>query len=213
VSNANKETRQLLSFAKKVCRELVEMWEWQILTEEQTFVSSGTGTYDFATIIPDGDYDRPLTETEWDRSNQKKIVIVTAQEWQFIKSGVISDTGVYRWARVRGGQLLITPDAAGDTLVLEYISNFYAKAANGDKKATFTLDTDCPRFNENMVELGLKAYIKSEYGLPAEEDFDRYYDSAEKLIAQERPLKVLRPSHSPFKSKFVVNIPDANAGA
>lgn len=189
------------------------MWQWQALTEEQTFVSTGAGTYDFVTIVPDGDYDRPVTETEWDRTNQKKIVIVTAQEWQLIKSGVISDTGVYRWARVRGNQLLITPDASGDTLVLEYVSSFYAQDSGGTKKATFTADSDSPRFKENLVELGLKAYIKSEYGLPAEEDFDRYYDSAEKLIAQERPLKLIRPMRSPFKSNFVINIPDSGIGA
>lgn len=203
----------MLSFAKKVCRELVEMWQWQVLTEEQTFTSTGTGVYNFSTIIPDGDYDRPVTETEWDRTNQKKIVIVTAAEWQTLKSGLISNVGIYRWARVRGGELLITPDDAGDTLVLEYVSKFYAQDSGGTKKATFTVDTDSPRFNENLVELGLKAYIKSEYGLPAEEDFDRYYDSAEKLIAQERPLKVIRPTYPLYKSKFIVNIPDTGAGA
>jgi hypothetical protein len=213
VSNSNKETRQLLSFAKKVCRELVEMWEWQVLTDEQTFTSDGTGEYDFSSIVTDDDYDRPVTETEWDRTNQKKIVIVTAQEWQYLKSGLISNVGIYRWARVRGDKLLITPDDSGDTLVLEYVSSFYAKDSGGTKKATFTADTDSPRFKENLVELGLKAYIKSEYGLPAEEDFDRYYDSAEKLIAQERPLKVIRPTRPLYRSQFVVNIPDSGAGA
>ena len=189
------------------------MWDWQLLTEEQTFTTDGSGSYSFDTIITDGDYDRPITETEWDRSNEKKIQIVTAAEWQYLKSGIVSSLGIYRWARVRGDNLIITPDASGDTLVLEYISNFYAKDSNGTKKATFTADTDQSRFKENLIEIGLKAYLKSEYGLPAEEDFDKYYDSAEKLIAQERPLKVIRPNRQVNKSRFVVNIPDSGAGA
>jgi len=189
------------------------MWDWQLLTEEQTFVTDGTESYSFSDIITDDDYERPVTETEWDRSNERKIQIVTAAEWQWLKSGVISTVGIWRWARVRGNLLIMTPDNSGDTLVLEYISSFYAQDAAGVKKATFTLDNDDSRFSENLMELGLKAYLKSEYGLPAVEDFDKYYDSAEKLIAQERPLKVIRPQREIWKSQFVVNIPDTGAGA
>lgn len=213
ISNSNKAARQALSFVKKVCRELLEMHDWQALTEEQTFVTDGSGSYAFSTIITDSDYERPLTDTEWDRSNEKKVQIVSASEWQFLKSGIISQTGIRRYARARGDNLIITPDASGDTLVFEYISSFYAKASNGDKKATFTADTDSPRFQENLVELGLKAYMKTEYGLPAMSDMDKYYDSAQKLIAQEKPQKVIRPQRNIERSRFVVNIPDTGAGA
>ena len=212
ISNSNRETRQALSFLKKVHRELVEAYDWQILTKEQTFTTDGSGSYAFSDIITDGDYERPVTETEWDRSNEKKVQIVNAAEWQELKSGIITNTGIYRFARARGNSLLITPDASGDTLVLEYVSSYYAESSGGTRKATFTADDDVSVFNENLIELGLKYYLKDEYGLPAIGDGDKYYDSMEKLMAEERPLKVLRPHPAIYYSQYVVNIPDSGAG-
>jgi hypothetical protein len=188
------------------------MHDWQVLTKEQTFVTDGSGSYPFTTIVTDSDFERTVTNTEWDRSNEKKVLIVTPDEWQYLKSGIVSNTGVYRWARARGGNLIVTPDASGDTLVFEYVSSYYAKSAGGTAQATFTADTDTSYFKEDLLELGLKAYLKSEYGLPSEEDFDRYYDTAEKLMAEERPLKILRPERDVFRSAYVVNIPDSGAG-
>jgi len=211
ISNSNKETKQALSFLKKVCRELLEMHDWQVLTKEQTFTTDGSESYPFSTIVTDGDFERPNTATEWDRTNERKLQIVTASEWQYLKSGIVTNTGIVRYARARGGNLIITPDASGDTLVFEYVSNYYAKSSGGTAKATFTADDDTSFFKDNLLELGLKYYLKTEYGLPSQEDGDRYYDSAEKLIAQEKPQKVISPAIR--NSRFIVNIPDSGVGA
>lgn len=188
------------------------MYDWQALTKEQTFVTDGTGSYTMTSIVTAGDYERNLTKTEWDRSNNKSIQIVTADEWQLLKSGIISNVGVYRWARERGGNLIMTPDAAGDTLVFEYISSFYAKSSGGTGQSTFLADTDGSYFREHLLELGLKAYIKAELGLDAEADMNRYYDTADALFAQEKPAAVISPYKNIFKSRYIVNIPDAGAG-
>jgi len=135
---------------------------------------------------------------------------VTASQWQELKSGIISDTGIFRYGRARGGNLLLTPDASGDTLVLEYISSYYAKSSGGTRKATYTADDDTSYFNEDLLKLGLKYYLKSEYGLPTEEDALRYYDAMDELIAQEKPAKVIRSG--PRTSRFVINIPDSGIG-
>jgi hypothetical protein len=188
------------------------MHDWQVLTREQTFTSNGSGSYPFSTIVSDGDYERPLTNTEWDRSNEKKIQIVTASEWQLLKSGIISNVGIYRWARARGDNLIMTPDASGDTLVFEYVSNFYAKSSGGARQASFQADTDTSYFKESLLELGLKYYLKSEFGLPAEEDADKFYTAANNLMAQEKPMPVISPQINMFRSRYIVNIPDSGAG-
>lgn len=189
------------------------MHDWQVLTREQTFVTDGSGSYPFSTIVTAGDYERTLTNTEWDRTNEKKVQIVNASDWQYLKSGIVTNTGVYRWARARNGNLIVTSDTTGDTLVFEYISNFYAKSSGGTAQASFLADTDTSYFKEHLLELGLKYYMKSEYGLPTEEDADRYYTTATNLIAQEKPMPVIRPTTSVYRNKFVVNIPDSGAGA
>lgn len=137
-------------------------------------------------------------------------MIVTAAEWQELKSGLISNTGIYRYGRARGGNLLLTPDASGDTLVLEYVSSYYAKSSGGTRKATYTADDDTSYFSEELLKLGLKYYLKSEYGLPTEEDALRYYDAMDSLIAQEKPAKIIRPSVR--NNDFVINVPDTGVG-
>lgn len=211
ISNQNKEIKQALVLIKKICRELLEAHDWQVLTKEETFTTDGTGTYTLASIFTDGDYERVLTDTEWDRSNNKKLLIVSAAQWQYIKSGIISQTGVTRWGRVRGNNLIITPDASGDTLVVEYLSNYYATSSGGTAKATFTADDDTTPFKEHLIELGLKYYIKSENDLDATEDCDRYYSTMESLVSEEKPMPVLRPQGY-GRVPFVVNIPDTGAG-
>lgn len=213
MGNANRETRQSLAFLKTVSEELLRIYDWQVLTKEQTFTTDGSGSYALSTIVTDGDYQRMKTDTEWDRTNEKKIRIATAAEWQYLKSGIVSNVGIYRDARVRGGNLIVTPDSSGDTLVFEYISSFYALSSGGTAKATFTDDTDTSIFPESLIKLGLKYYLKTEYGLPSQEDALRYYDAIDSLQSQDKPAKVIRPARSVGKSPFVVNIPDTGIGA
>ena len=186
------------------------MHAWEDLTREQTFVTDGTGSYAIATIVTDNDYDRPYNGTEWDRSNQKMVQFVTPQEWQDLKSGIVTNTGIYRFARVRGGNMLMTPDASGDTVAFEYVSNFYAKSSGGTRKATYSDDSDTSAYPEDLLKLGLKYYLKTEYGLPATEDSFRYYDTIDSLMAQDAPAKIIRPKRQ--TSRFIVNIPDSGAG-
>ena len=189
------------------------MGDWQVLAKEQTFTTDATGSYPLSTLFTDGDYERFITDTEWDRTNQRKVTIITPADWQFIQSGVFSFVGINRYGRVRGDSLLLDPDdSTGQTLVTEYISSFYAESSGGTRKATFTADDDIAVFDETLVKNGAKAYIKSEKGLPAEEDFDRYYDAAEKKLAQDRPRKIIRGGTDLNNSRFLVNIPDTGVG-
>lgn len=210
VENLNRETRQALSFLKTISEEYVKYHDWQGLQKEQTFTTDGSESYAFSTIVTDGDFDRTVTETEWDRTNEKKVRIYTAAEWQELVSGIIATTGINRYARARGDSLIITPDASGDTLVFEYISKFYAVSSGGTAKATYTADDDTSKVPEPLLKRGLKYYIKSEQGIPAEEDMHRYYDYMDDLAGQDQPAKVIRGSRQ--RSDFVINIPDTGAG-
>lgn len=180
------------------------------MVKEQTFTSDGSGSYPFSTIVTDGDYGRVKNQTEWDRTNNRKIVIVTPAEWQALVSSSIGVIGVSRYGRARGANLLVTPDASGDTLVFEYVSNYLVEDSGGTAKLTFTADTDVSRLDEDLIEMGVKAYFKNEHGLDAVEDFDLYYSTMQEYISQEKPAKKITPNI--FKSKYIVNIPDQGVG-
>lgn len=210
INNPDAGVKQALSFAKKVLKEIYRAHTWEVLLKEQSFTTDGSGSYPFSTIVTDGDYGRVKESTEWDFSNNRKIYIVSAVEWQALVNSTIGTLGISRYGRARGGNLLMTPDASGDTVVFEYISNFLVEDSGGTRKLTFTADTDVPVFDEDLVELGLKAYFKNEHGLDASEDFDLYYSTMQEYIDQEKPSKIIRGRN--FKSKYTVNIPDTGIG-
>lgn len=180
--------------------------DWQVLSKEATFTTDGGGSYNIDNIATD--YYRPIFTTEWDRTNYKKIQIVSPQQWQALKGGLTALTGIYRYARVRGDSILMNPDNAGDDVYFEYISKNYVKAIDGSFKSEFTTDTDGVIFDEKLVELGLKYYLKNEDGLPAENDAKKYYSMLNNLVESEKPRAILRGLTDFTKSKFVTIIPD-----
>jgi len=203
--------RQAFAFVKKVLQEIYRAHDWESLIKEQTFVTDGSGSYAFNAIVTDNDYGRTKNQTEWDRSNNRKLYIVTAEEWQELVSSTVGIVGIRRFARARGGNFIIENDASGDTLVFEYVSNYLVNDSAGNSKLTYTEDTDVAILDEELIELGLKAYWKNELGLDAQEDFDAYYYALAELIGQEKPAKKIRGTSS-FRSNYIVNIPDTGVG-
>ena len=210
MGNSDSFARQALSLVNKVGRELLGQHDWRFLVKESTFTTDGTGDYTIGTdIITDGDFEHFISDTFWDRSNNNFISVVNAKQWQTLKSGAISDTGVVRYIRTRGDDLLMTPDTSGDTVALEYLSNYWIEDSGGTAKGSFTADTDTTKFPEYLIELGLVVKLKQAKGLPFSMDMDAFEREKERLIGGEMPLETLGPIP---RSNFVLNVPDTGIG-
>lgn len=191
--------------------ELLGQHDWRDLTIEDTFTTDGTGSYVIGTdLVTDGDFEHFVSDTMWDRSNTTQVVIVNAKQWQRLVSGVISSAGVQRFARTRGKNLIITPDATGDTLAFEYLSNFWVESSGGVAKVAFTDDTDTALFPEDLLELGLTAKLLQKKGLPWVSDLDTFERQRERLIGGEMPLETLGGRSL---NNFVINIPQTGFGS
>jgi len=184
---------------------------WRELTKEDTFVTDGTGSYIIGTdIVTDGDFEHFTSDTMWDRSNTTRVEILNARQWQTLVSGVISSAGVQRFARTRGKDLIMSPDASGDTLAFEYLSNFWVESTGGTAKAAFTVDTDTALYPEHLLELGLTMKILQKKGLPWASDMDAFERERERLIGGEMPLETLGARSL---NNFVINIPQTGFGS
>lgn len=200
-----------MALLNKVGKELVAIHDWQTLNKEQTFTSDGTGEYTRASIFVDGDFERYVNDTDWDRSNRRKMALVTAPEWQQLKSSVVSSVGIVRYYRERGNSVFITPDATGDTIVFEYISNYWITDTTGaTSKGAFTVDSDLVKFPEFLMELGLKYRLKAGDGLPSVAEFEDYTIERDRLIASETPKRIIGPKYTPTN---FANLPDTGYGA
>lgn len=113
------------------------------------------------------DWDRPVDDTQWDKSKHWQMLgPLTAQEWQFLKSGYIA-TGPRIRYRILGGQFQIWPPQAGtEYLGFEYISNAWVTPTGQTTPVNtgFLADTDTCIFPDRLMISGLKARYFSTKG-------------------------------------------------
>lgn len=119
------------------------------------------------------DFSRFINGTLWDRVDSRPVTPVSPQVWQEFKSGLISAEIYKRWrvkANDQSKEIFIDPTPSQTQctfecvdgnkvkvgLAFEYISNAWARGADGTKKETFSLDTDLFILPDSLLELSLK---------------------------------------------------------
>lgn len=135
------------------------------VTLSQTPTSAGTAAaITFAQLkysLP-SDYDRPIDRTDWDKTKHWEMIgPVTAQQWQWLKSGYIS-TGPRINYRLMGNYFEIWPlQASNEYLGFEYQSKNWVLATAGTavSKQGFAVDTDTCIFPDPLM----RALIKLKY--------------------------------------------------
>ena len=211
IGNDDKYVKKSLALLSKVGKKLAAMHDWQALQREQTFTTDGTGTYTRAAVFADGDFMRYINDTDWDRTNYRKMGLVTPQEWQVLKSSVVTNVGITRYYKEQGNSILITPDESGSTIVFNYISDQWITESTGvTGQSTFQADTDLVLFPEFLMELCLKYELKAGDGLPSAIDLKEFEDAREDLLASETPSRIIGPKYS--NNTRNPNLPDTGVG-
>jgi hypothetical protein len=211
VGNSDKYVKKALALLNKVGKKLSAMHDWQVLQKEETFVTDGSGSYARSSVFSDGDFLRYINDTDWDRTNYRKMGLVTPQEWQVLKSSVVTNVGIIRYYREQANNILITPDQTGSTIVFNYISNQWITDSTGaTSKSTFTSDDDLVKFPEFLMELGLKYELKAGDGLPAAVELKEFEDARADLVASETPSRIIGPKYNINTRN--PNLPDTGVG-
>ena len=191
ISNANPEVLKLIRYVDKVGTVLMKSFSWQLLTKEKTFTSVAT-EQQTSTIIA-ADFDRFIPETFWNRDDNKLIAgPITSKEWQGLKAADY-DNNTNRKFRLREDNILIVPvPVAGNTLAYEYVSNKWVDtAAGGAPKTSFTIDTDVPIIDEELLTLGVVYEFLNGSGLPAGAAAKAYLDYFKMLAKNDQPTSTV----------------------
>jgi len=157
------------------------------VTMTQPADTSGSGTIVFTQMryaLPD-DWARQVPQTEWDRTNYWPLSgPKTAQEWQFIKGGIVS-TGPRLRFRIQGNKIALNPvPPPGNTLAFEYISNGWVIGAAGTVKSSFTMDDDSCVYDDSLMILGTKMLWRQEKGFESSLAERAYRDELQKKTSQ-----------------------------
>lgn len=165
VASTDITVQQMLALLNRAGTEMVLGYPWAQLTKEYVFDSST------ATPAPDGltliaplpaDWSYFLDQTQWDRTNHWPLLgPKTAQEWQWLKGGLLSSGPRIRY-RVVGGKLELFPGAATTSeIAMEYVADTWLQSATQTNTyyAEVTSDTDELLLDPWVIT----AYLKLKY--------------------------------------------------
>lgn len=171
-------TVQLRALAQDSLTDITKRHGWQGLRVERTFATVASQAQPGS--LP-ADYDRMAPGiTIWNRSTSLPLVgPVAPEQWAMDKAWNTAGAPNLKY-RLMGGQFQIWPvPAAGQVIGYEYVSNLAVVAADATLRRRFLLDTDTPRFPEQLLMRNIVWRWKAVKGLDYAEElaaFERLYE-------------------------------------
>lgn len=223
VTSQDQTVQQLVALLNSAGTEMVIGYPWEQLTKE----------YIITTVEGQSEYPLPsdwsyfLDQTQWDRTNHWPLLgPKTAQEWQWLKGGLLSSGPRLRY-RVLGGkfQLFPTPSATNTppsdntgvfapwTLAMEYVAS--AWLADASVANTFysmaNSDTDVPLIDPWILVKFLKMKYWEAKGLDTRAYTKDFLQTWENRIGKNKGAPVL--TLAPRQRTMLIginNIPDGS---
>ncbi len=153
------------------------------------------------TVLDQEEYDLPsdwkrfMSGTWWDLTNRWPMRgPASPVEWESLKTRDITST-LRRWFRIyksstsneRKIYLFPIPEASGDEVTLEYISNGIVEDSTGALQEKFLADDDISLLDEDVISLGFKWRFLKTKGLPYVEEFRDYEVAIADLKSDKGP--------------------------
>lgn len=191
VSNNDPQVETLLTFANEEGEELARYGPWEEITKEKTFVSVAQ---DEQTGALPSDFVAFINGSFFNRSSRRKVFgPISPQQWQREEATIVA-SGISDFFRVRGGEILITPEIpAGETLAFEYISSLWVDtdADNVADSAVWVADDDTSVLEERLISLGIVWRFLAKSGLPWNTQHATYITEVEKALGRQGGAPVL----------------------
>lgn len=210
MSSTDQMVLEMLALANTSGQELAQAFPWQEITKQATFTSTAAYSQGLLeNIVVDGDYDRMVDNTLWNRSGILKATgPVTSAEWQADQAYAAASP--FPKYRLWQGQLFIGPTLAtsGDTWAFEYVSTNWCEGVNGTAQSAWTADTDVGILEENLMKLDTIWRWKASKSLEYADDLATFTDSFQMRTGQTTGARSLFLGGS--NTFFPINVPEGN---
>ena len=158
------------------------------------------------------DFHHLVPDTSYDQGNKWPMSSVTAQGWNYLKSGWLSGNTRVLFRLLGGDKFSIFPSQSGQrTFTFEYISKNYVTDLLGVAKNRFTADDDVCVFPDCLMVMGCKLKFWQQKGFDStilDADFSR---ELAKYKGQQAASQALNMGGL-VRSDMVLNIPEGNFG-
>lgn len=197
-------------------QEMVELFEWQILTERIDFTTQigESGTYD----LPD-DFSYMIDQTGWDHTNRVSMGgPLSAQEWTYLAGRDLISQSIYASFRLVDYKLDLYPQPppVGLQVTFEYISrNWLTNNDGSNPHDTISTGSDLVRYEPILIIKFLKAKVLEAKGFDASSarlEFENMFNSR---TGRDKGAPILSASNSsrgfPYLNPYY-NTPDTGYG-
>jgi hypothetical protein len=182
--STNPTAQKLYRYATRVCKELVQRGDWQVLRVARAFTALGQETQ---TDLFPADYDHMVKETFWDQTN-KRLISGPIDEVRYQSLVSLQTQAESRWWLRRGNDGFIYPlMSGGESLSFVYISNKFCANSGGTAQSAFAADTDTTRIPEELVTLGVIYYYLRNDGQPWDKAYDDFEQAFSKYLTNDQP--------------------------
>ena len=212
ISSTDQTAQRMFQAIKQECNFLVRRFAWSALRREATITTvASTASYAL-----ESDFHRVVDDTAWDNNNHWQMGgSATAQEWQFFKRATATRPVTRRRFRLmwnpstKTRQIFIDPTPSDvATLYYDYVSNQYCQATGGGAlKAEWSVDTDVPLLDDDLIELGVKYRYLRARGLPHASEHQEYRAALLRAIGSDKPARTVDFSGSETRA---FQLPDGN---
>ena len=211
VGSADLLTRQITALYTAVGQMLVKRRVWRGLLSTYTFGGiSGQLVYS----LP-ADYDRPISQTEWDRTNHWPLMgPMTPQQMQTLQSGIISQGPRIKF-RMVGNQIEMFPAPTdGQQFVYNYISSGWVLHDTGlalTRLKKPSNDLDYAIFDDRLMTAGIKLRFFQAKGFDTTAYADDFQVLLDDAVAQDSGAQKLTMAADPATYLInTTNVPDGN---
>lgn len=185
---------------------------WPALIKEHTITVANPG--DTGSYTLPADFNGFVDSTGWNRTSDTKLVPISAQVWQYLKTGAASSTLSVYFRLDQDSFRVETLPANGTVLVFEYWSRYWVKpdGQTAPTSASCTAAADVVYFEPIMVVALLKLRFREARGhdtTAALATFEQLFDAAISRTAAARPLSL-----GSTRKRFIGNgnLPDSGFG-
>lgn len=204
VGNTDLRAIQSLALLKEAGLELLRAFPWEFLTKSLVITTaSGIDNYTLPT-----DYEYLVMQSQWDRTNHWPLLgPKSAQEWAWLKGGLISQGPRARY-RIYNGLFWLHPvPNSVVTVAMDYISNIWLN--NGS--FSIASDSDIPFFDSRLLKKLFKIKYRQAKGLDATLDIKEFQSLMSSISGNS--LSAPKLSLSPRVSPILIgpyNVPDGS---
>lgn len=204
------QATQLYALLNSLGQTLITAFHWQRIQRTHTF-DTVIGQAEYK--LPD-DWDGPLDQTEWNRSNHWPLIgQMTPQGWAWLENAIVS-IGPYSKFRYHEGFFNVFPTpTAIYTFSYQYLSNAWVYLPNApDVRYNITTrDEEVTIFTDRLMIAGVKLkfwQIKGFDTKALQDDYDAIYN--QNMGRDQGAAKLSLSPRPSFRYIGVQNVPDGN---